>query len=114
MGHIPLAVRGHLDQCQMSDLGAAVICPPGSDCCDGSAHPGLSHDQAANSCTADHSEHTCPKPETCPVDGVGRGTDTGAECAGSHCGLGVEDCTVCRPVTIEVMPGGNVLQTVGA
>ena len=59
---VPLE-RGHLDACQMTDLGAAVTCAPGSGCCDGSGHPGVSHDAAANACPGidgNHGGADCP------------------------------------------------------
>lgn len=84
-GHDPMAAGEHHARCPMADLGASVTCPPGSDCCDGSAHPDVSHDRAASSCDAAH-------------DG--------------GCSKDNKDCAVCRPVTITVMPGSTVMQGV--
>jgi hypothetical protein len=74
---------------QRADPDAAVICAPDGPCCKLDHH----HGQAANACTADHSAHACPSPETC-------GVFPGEGCAGGHCGLGVQDCTVCRPLVV--------------
>lgn len=68
-----------------ADPDSAVQC----DCCPVDHH----HGDAANSCATDHADHGCPAPDACgvfPTDG----------CGGGHCGLGVQDCTVCRPVII--------------
>jgi hypothetical protein len=36
------------------------------------------------------------------------------ECPGGHCGVGVKDCTVCRPVTITMLPGAaNITVSLG-
>ena len=112
IGHDP-AVSGHHPQCQMADLGATVTCPRDSGCCDGSAHPGISHDAAANACPEVHEGHACahPDPAACPV---WANTPGDGACPGGHHGKGVRDCTVCRPVTITVMPGSTVLQLSGA
>lgn len=83
-GHDPMAA-GHHSRCALADLGANVTCPDDADCCDGAAHPGVTHDQAATSCDATH-------------DG--------------GCHVGNPDCAVCRPVRITVMPGSTVLQGV--
>lgn len=48
LGHDPMAAGAHHPGCPMTDLGAAVACPDGSGCCDGDAHPGASHDEAAS------------------------------------------------------------------
>jgi hypothetical protein len=80
-----MAAGEHHARCPMADLGASVACPPGSGCCDGSAHPDVSHDRAASSCDAAH-------------DG--------------GCSKDNKDCAVCRPVTITVMPGSTVMQGV--
>jgi hypothetical protein len=84
-GHDPMAAGEHHPECAMADLGAQLVCPPGSGCCDGSAHPDASHDQAASACTAEHDGD-------CHVDNPA--------------------CAVCRPVTITVMPGSTVIQGV--
>lgn len=120
LGHNPAAAGVHHPDCGMNDLGAAVTCPPGSDCCDGSDHPDQSHDQHASSCTADHSEHACPDKAACATwAGITADTrhpdydgEAPGDCPGGHCGQGVQDCTVCRPVAIEIMPGSTTMQTV--
>src|SRR5258708_7564338 len=105
----------HHPICRMVDLGANVICPPDSGCCDGSAHPDLSHDMAANSCPhIDKGTHgDCPEPETCKSwhsmhDHRYRLLTEAVQpppCPGGHCHQDLPDCTVCRTVTIEVLPG---------
>ena len=70
-----------------ADPGAALECPPGSGCCDGSSHPGLSHDQAA---MAGH-------PHGAAGDGL-------PDHDGEH-GLDNPACAVCRPVTITGLEG---------
>lgn len=48
LGHDPAAAGAHHPGCPLADVGASVACPDGSGCCDGSGHPGASHDQAAS------------------------------------------------------------------
>lgn len=122
---------GHLPLCSMADAGANVSCPPGSGCCDGSDHPELSHDQQARQCEADHAAagHACGHrepgdcrvyhgtiPERGPCSAALHGKEIGDcthdECPGGHHGLGVEQCTVCRPVTIIAMPGSATIHAV--
>lgn len=115
VGHDPGAAGFHHEDCGFRDLGATVTCPPGSGCCDGSTHPGLSHDQAANACPhIDQGTHgDCPEPDSCKswygmhdhryehqVNGK-----PPPPCPGGHCHQDLPDCTVCRTVTIEVLPG---------
>lgn len=92
-----------------ADPDAALACPPGSGCCEQDHH----HGQAATSCPGGHG--ACPSPDNCPVhlgmqphldDSNGRDTSAGP-CPGGHCGLGVDGCTVCRPLRIEI-PAGSV------
>lgn len=113
VGHNPMATMAHHPVCAMADLGAVVVCPPGSDCCDGSEHPGLSHDQQAMACTQGHTGSCAEAPGDCKVwhnatadyrHPLYEGEPPG-DCPGGHCGVGVDGCTVCRPVHIEVMPG---------
>jgi hypothetical protein len=70
-------VNGHYDPaCQVADLDAAVVCPPDSDCCKLDHH----HGHAANACPG------IPDPDhVCAVENP--------------------DCTVCRPVTVVMLPG---------
>lgn len=82
-GHDP-GSSGHLPGCAMSNLGNAVVCPPNSGCCAEDHGPG-GHDGAANACSGEHD--------------------------GDH-GKDNPDCTVCRPITITVMPGYTRLQPV--
>ena len=64
------------------------------------------HDHAANAnaCQGDHD--ACSTPENC---GVFQGAMGDGSCPGGHCGLGVDGCTVCRPITITVLPGDTNL-----
>lgn len=76
------------------DPDSALSC----GCCTQDHH----HGQAANACPGaglNHSGAPCPHgdPQACTMV-----TPAGEDCPGSHCGLGVPDCTVCRPVTITV------------
>lgn len=115
LGQNPSELGYHHATCGFSDLGANVTCPPGSGCCDGSAHPGVSHDAAANACPQiDMGTHgPCPEPASCKswygmhdhryvhiTEGVAP-----PDCPGGHCHKDIPDCTICRPVTIEVLPG---------
>lgn len=90
----------HLPGCALNDLGAALVCPPDSGCCQ-EEH---SHDATALACPGQH------EGEPCHVGDDGRAcvvhTEPGEPCPGEHCGLGVADCTVCRPININV---GQVL-----
>lgn len=121
IGHNPAASGAHHPNCPLDDLGAVVTCRDGFDCCDGSAHPAVSHDVAASACPGGHDGADCPEPETCPV-WAGMTADTRhpsytgkppGPCPGSHCHKDLDGCTVCRPVSVEVMPGGASIQTVG-
>jgi hypothetical protein len=115
LGHNPGAAGVHHAACPFTDLGANVTCPPGSGCCDGSPHPGVSHDAAANACPQiDAGTHgSCPEPDGCKswygmndhrYEHLVNGTSP-PPCPGGHCHQGLPDCTVCRTVTIEVLPG---------
>jgi hypothetical protein len=108
-------VPAHHPACPFDDLGATVVCPPGSGCCDGSAHPDMSHDAYAMTCEhIDIGTHgDCPEPGTCKswygmhdhrYEHVVNETAP-PPCPGGHCHQDLPDCTVCRTVTIEVLPG---------
>lgn len=118
-GHLPAVTVGDQtrDACPFIDLGANVVCADGTDCC---TEP-HSHDAAANSCPdialdlgKRHGGAPCPDPGSCTL---WRNSQAGAHrelreagkpvpsCPGGHCGPGVPGCTVCRPVTITVVPG---------
>jgi hypothetical protein len=86
---------------KISDPDPHVVC----GCCPKDHH----HGQAAE-CSTDHSSHPCPHPDpaACMVDGTGRGESPDEPCAGGHCGLGVEDCNVCRPIVITALAGAAV------
>jgi hypothetical protein len=76
-----------------SNPGAALTC----GCCTLDHN----HDAAANACPGagvNHEGAPCPAPQTCIAL-----TPPDEDCPGGHCGLGVEGCTVCRPVTITIM-----------
>lgn len=102
------------------------VVPPGVDphtitwceCCtiknpNGTPHH---HGQAAASCSGNggvgHPEEPCPHPNPAvcavvsrpvhpddPTDHPGPTRTMGDPCPGGHCGVGVNGCTVCRPVT---------------
>jgi hypothetical protein len=121
-GRRPDLAGAHTPGCPLSDLGAQVTCRPGFDCCDGSDHPDVSHDAAANACPGGHDDAACPEPKTCKT-WAGMTADTRhpqyegeppGDCPGGHCHKDLDGCTVCRPVSVEVMPGGANVQTVGA
>jgi hypothetical protein len=114
LGHDPAVARAHHPHCPFADLGANVTCPPGSGCCDGSDHPGVSHDAHANACPQiDKGTHgDCPEPASCKswhsMNGhnlILAAGDQPPPCPGGHCHQGLPDCTVCRTVTITVLPG---------
>jgi hypothetical protein len=97
-----------------------VLCLPESGCCQ-EAH---SHDQAANACpgiTLGHPGAPCAAadPDRCLSHSGGHSAarDLSPEervrrtgtCPGGHCGPGVPGCTICRPVTITLLPGSVIL-----
>lgn len=60
------------------------------------------HGRAAGSCPGAGIQHTgapCTNPDGGQACNVV--TELGRNCPGGHCGLGVDGCTVCRPVNIE-------------
>jgi hypothetical protein len=112
-------VGAHIAGCPMSDPAASITCRADSDCC----KTDHDHQAAADNCPADHSDHPCPdEPGKC---GVHLGMQMWAhdedtlpdhlqgDCPGGHHGLGVQDCSVCRPLVITVPPGSTVIQAVG-
>jgi len=89
-----------------------LACPPGSGCCE----QDHDHDAAANACPGGHG--ACPSPDNCPVwlgmqphleNSNARDLSAGP-CKGGHCGLGVKNCSVCRPLKITVIPGSVSVQ----
>lgn len=64
------------------------------------------HGQAAESCSGNngvgHEGAPCtfPNPRACTVV-----TPPGEDCPGGHCGVGVDGCTVCRPIIHFVTAG---------
>ena len=117
---------GHLALCPLTDLGSNVLCDPESGCCQESH----SHDAAANACpgivAGGHPGAPCPdEGKRCLVYSGGhsaaRDLDPevrvrrAGKCPGGHCGPGVEGCTICRPVTITLLPGSvNLTPAPGA
>jgi hypothetical protein len=108
---------GHLPGCQMVNLGALVVCPADSDCC----QEDHDHDAAGNACTADHPAGSCPAPAACKLWANVRSHHEDPDaaglpvsCPGGHCGKGVPDCTVCRPITVTVPPGHTTIKRAGA
>ena len=78
----------------------------------------------ANSCPGGHGD--CPEPAKCsqwkatvahheamraslPAGDRGSYEMPGDECPGGHCHVALEDCTVCRPMTITVLAGSVAL-----
>lgn len=107
---------GHHPFCALTDLGSNVQCDPDSGCCQKSH----SHDAAANACpgiaAGGHPGAPCPdEGSRCLVYSGGHSAaqDLAPEarvrragkCTGGHCGPGVTGCTICRPVTITLLPG---------
>jgi hypothetical protein len=76
----------------LRDPDSALICPPGSGCCQEDHH----HGHAANACPGQHDGAACPARATC-------GVFEGDGCAGGHCAKGVPGCTVCRPLTLTIL-----------
>jgi hypothetical protein len=117
-------VPGHLEGCPMGDPDAQITCPPGSDCCqvDHSGDPAR-RGHALLACPTDHADHPCPYPRNCglwaPVVahharlrklGDPAALSPPEDCPGGHHGYGVQDCGVCRPVVVTLMPGSVQLQ----
>jgi hypothetical protein len=92
--------RGHLRDCVMGDVDAAVVCrdPAATGCCTQDHH----HGDSANLCPGGHDD-PCPHPD----DGVNctAATEAGEPCPGGHCDVKLDSCRVCRPVTIQALPG---------
>ncbi|SRR6266566_3229097 len=88
-----------------TDFQSAVACT----CCTTDHN----HDEAANSCPGIESGHEgVPCAEVnAGEDGVNciRLTPEGEPCPGNHCGAAIEDCTVCRPLTIDILQLGAPL-----
>jgi hypothetical protein len=122
IGHNPAVAGVHHPACGFSDLGANVTCPPDAGCC-AEDH---SHDTAANSCPdiglpfgERHGKAACPEPPGgCKLwrnMNPGGGTTGPGPCPGGHCHKDIEDCTVCRHLTITVLPGSvAVVPAIGA
>ena len=88
----------------VSDVGALKMC----GCC-AEDHD---HDETANACPSANIGHqgvTCPEPD--PVNQC-HVTPAGEDCPGGHCHVSLPDCTVCRPVTITLMPGSVAVPAV--
>ncbi len=94
-------LRVQCNQCGKSAYTDNVLDPDSAlacDCCP-QQHD---HAAAANACIGagvSHAGTPCPdsSPAACTVV-----TPEGEDCPGGHCGLGVDGCAVCRPVTITV------------
>ena len=66
------------------------------------------HGQAANACPGaglNHPGAPCPHPDGGRGRACNVATPLGEDCPGGHCGLGVEGCAVCRPITITLLAG---------
>jgi hypothetical protein len=98
----PPGLGAHVSACPVDDLDAQVNCagPLSANCCK-VAH---NHGKAANACLGDHAEAPCSSgdPAKCSV---WANTEGDGDCPGGHCGVGVDGCTVCRPITITVLAG---------
>lgn len=78
-----------------SDPDALLKC----GCCPENHH----HGRAASACPGAGGNHpgvACPTGPDCLVV-----TPAGDPCPGGHCGKDVAGCTVCRPITITLLPG---------
>jgi hypothetical protein len=104
--------KAFVDETQVSDFDAALVCPPSDDCCGEDHH----HGEAVERCPGGHG--ACPTPDNCAVwlgmqphlpDSNVRDTSAGP-CPGGHHGFGVDGCTVCRPITITPVPGSMSLR----
>jgi len=105
------ALGAHQVGCPMVNPDALVACPPGGPCCQ------QDHDHAAeaNACPGGHG--ACPEPESCRMHANVKahhaanamagpaGDPPPDDCPGGHCHVGLDDCTVCRPLIITAMPG---------
>ncbi len=105
--------------CVMADPDAALVCPPGSGCCedDHSGDPDF-RGHALLRCETDHSSHACPNPGTCRLwasakshhaaakaEGTAYAEKLPDDCPGGHHGEGVEGCKACRSLVITAIPG---------
>ena len=117
------AVGAHHGDCTHANIDAALICPPGSDCCP------IDHDHgaAANACPGQHDDAPCPEPAGECATWNGAIADAfhpqfdgnhplfrlekdepPPSCPGGHCHKDVTGCTVCRPLVITVLPGTQI------
>jgi hypothetical protein len=87
----------HLEACPLADIDSQVTCLPGYGCCQEDHH----HGEAANACPGGHGE--CLTPAACATWHGGMGQPEDTPCPGGHCGMGVDGCTVCRPLTITIL-----------
>jgi hypothetical protein len=119
-----LALGGHRQDCSHFNIDASVACPPGAGCCT-EKHD---HGAAANACPGGHDDTACPEdphkcgvwkgaiadafhPEAAGVHPLLRDLKPGDDpppCPGGHCHKDIPACTVCRPLTITVLPGTQV------
>ena len=95
-------LRVQCNQCQASAYTDNVDNPDDALAC-ACCPQDHSHGLSANECPGagvNHGDASCPHPDPQACTVV---TPPGEDCPGGHCGLGVPDCRVCRPVTITVM-----------
>lgn len=112
----------HLAGCPGANLGAAVTCAPESSCC----QEGHDHTAEGNACPdvglpfgERHDKAPCPEPEGRCV--LWRNMTANARhpqyagepppdaCPGGHCHKDIDGCTVCRHLTITVLPGSTAV-----
>jgi hypothetical protein len=88
------------------DFDAALDCIPGRGCC-GQDHHHL-HDGAEQcpNLTTGHEGVPCANTHVTPEDCTAGGTEPGVTCPGGHCGEGVDGCTNCRAIHIQVLDLG--------
>jgi hypothetical protein len=112
------ATGAHHPGCQLASIGANVVCPPGSDCC----QQDHDHDAAASACPGGHEGAACPEPGSCPVWASATADarhpaysgEAPGDCPGGHCHKDVDGCTVCRPLIITAAGSAAQISGVGA
>lgn len=79
-----------------TDFQGAITC----NCCT----VNHDHDENANSCSGVDANHEgVPCAEPTGTENCNMLTPLGEDCPGGHCGPDVDGCTVCRPITIDLL-----------